>query len=75
MTMTDIIAELSKVSLRRPVDTENGQLPIGAVGTVVRFDPEAKTYEVEYLQPFHARITVEEADAIQTMTLIETMLC
>jgi hypothetical protein len=64
MTMTDNLAALSKVSLRRPVDTENGQLPIGAVGTVVRFNPQAQTYEVNYLQPFHADITVE-ADALQ----------
>jgi hypothetical protein len=58
------------VSLRRPVNTENGQLPIGAVGTVVRFNSQAQTYEVNYLQPFHANITVE-ADAIEEM--IETI--
>jgi hypothetical protein len=63
--MTDHLAELSQVSLRRPVDTENGQLPIGAVGTVLSFDPQAKTYQVKYLQPFHAVITVE-ADAFET---------
>jgi hypothetical protein len=61
MTMTDHLAELSQVTLRSPVDTESGQLPIGAVGTVVRFDPQAQTYEIKFLQPFHAQITLETA--------------
>jgi hypothetical protein len=53
MTTTDNLAVLSKVSLRRPLDTKTGQLPPGAVGTVVRFDPQARTYEVdEYFSPF-----------------------
>jgi hypothetical protein len=67
--MTANFAELSQVSLLKPVDTENGQLPVGAVGTVVRFDSQTGNYHVKYLQPFHADIAVG-ADAIEAVAVV-----
>ena len=55
---------MSVVSLSRPVTSEDGQLPSGAVGTVVHVYPQERAYEVEFFQPFHTVATVE-ATAIQ----------
>jgi hypothetical protein len=68
--MTENFAELSQVSLRKPVDTENGQLPVGAIGTVVRFDPQTKSYHVKYLQPFHADVTFTAAEMTEVVTVL-----
>jgi Na+-transporting NADH:ubiquinone oxidoreductase subunit NqrA len=52
-------AELSRVELARPVDSEAGTLPAGSVGTVVHVYPQALAYEVEFNLPFHTVVTVE----------------
>jgi hypothetical protein len=70
MTMTENFAELSQVSLRKPVDTENGQLPVGAIGTVVRIDPQTKSYHVKFLQPFHSDVTFEAAEMIEVAMVL-----
>jgi Domain of unknown function (DUF4926) len=56
--------ELSRVSLARPVESEDGILPSGATGTVVHVYPGERAYEVEFNRPFHTLATVE-ADAIK----------
>ena len=56
--------ELSRVSLARPVESEDGSLPAGATGTVVHVYPQERAYEVEFTSPFHTVATVE-ANAIR----------
>lgn len=68
--MTENFAELSQVSLRKPVNTENGQLPVGAIGTIVRFDPQAQSYHVKFLQPFHSDITFSAAEMIEVAMVL-----
>ncbi len=53
--------ELSIVALARPVASDEGEVPAGAVGTVVHIYPEERAYEVEFFRPFHALATVEAA--------------
>jgi Domain of unknown function (DUF4926) len=53
--------ELSLVSLRWPVESDDGLLPPGATGTVVHVYPAERAYEVEFQRPFHAIATVEAA--------------
>jgi hypothetical protein len=42
----------------------------GAVGTVVRVDPQAQTCEVKFLQPFHAHITLDIGGKVNWVTLM-----
>ena len=51
--------ELSLISLARSVASEDGELPRGAVGTVLHVYPQAQAYEVEFFKPFHTVATVE----------------
>lgn len=53
--------ELSLVSLARPVEAEEGILPAGSTGTVVHVYPGERAYEIEFVRPFHALVTVESA--------------
>ncbi|MBN9561969.1 MAG: DUF4926 domain-containing protein [Alphaproteobacteria bacterium] len=53
--------ELSRVSLARPLTVEHGVLPAGSTGTVVHVYPGEVAYEIEFVRPFHALVTVESA--------------
>jgi hypothetical protein len=55
-------AELSVVSIRRPVDVGGRLLPTGAKGTVVAAYADGLGYEVEVFEPFHAVVTLEASD-------------
>lgn len=52
------IEELTRVALSKPVETEDGVLPAGSVGTVVGIYRGGAAYEVEFAKPFHAVATV-----------------
>ncbi|MGH7044389.1 MAG: DUF4926 domain-containing protein [Acetobacteraceae bacterium] len=56
--------ELSRVTLTRPVETENGTLPARATGTVVHVYPQGRAYEVEFSTPLSVIATVT-SDAIE----------
>jgi hypothetical protein len=55
-------AELSVVSLRRPVKYGETSVPAGTTGTVVAAYRDGAAYEVEIFAPFHAVVTVERDD-------------
>ena len=55
-------AELSPVTLKRPVDVQGRRLPVGARGTVVAAYRDGIGFEVEFLDPFHAVVTLEADD-------------
>jgi hypothetical protein len=57
------IAELSIVTLGKPVQTKEGTVPTGATGTVVHIHDDGRAFIIEFYEPFHAVATVE-ADAI-----------
>jgi hypothetical protein len=50
--------ELSLVSLVHAIESEDGILPVGAIGTVVHVYPQGQAYEVEFFEPFHTVATV-----------------
>jgi hypothetical protein len=51
--------ELSIVSLRSSVDVPGGMtLPVGAKGAIVHAYPDGIGYEVEFIEPFQAVVTV-----------------
>jgi hypothetical protein len=58
------IEELTRVALSKPVETEDGVLPAGSMGTVVGVYRGGAAYEVEFAKPFHTVATVMP-DAIQ----------
>ena len=53
------IEELSVVSLKKPLETDEGFIPSGTEGVVVSVYGEGAAYCVEFEQPFHAVVTVE----------------
>jgi hypothetical protein len=55
--------ELSIVTLRSPVETRQGTVPVGSTGTVVHAYSDAQVYIVEFYEPFDA-VAAVEADAI-----------
>jgi hypothetical protein len=55
--------ELSRVTLSRPVLSEDGQVPAGSTGTVVHVWSSGTTCEVEFTKPFQA-IAMVKADDI-----------
>jgi hypothetical protein len=55
----DPIAELSRVSIKRPVDTPQGRLPEGSTGTVVSVYDSGAAYCVEFTVPFQTLVTVD----------------
>jgi hypothetical protein len=57
------IAELSVVRLSKSVQTKDGIVPSGAIGTVVHIHDDGRAFIIEFYEPFHAVATVE-ADAI-----------
>jgi hypothetical protein len=57
-------ADLSIVSLTRPVDVDGQALPTGAHGIVVGSYGNGG-YEVEFDQPFHAVVTLGAHDLTQ----------
>ncbi|KAA0589150.1 DUF4926 domain-containing protein [Azospirillum lipoferum] len=50
--------ELTRVALSKPVETEDGVLPAGSMGTVVGVYRCGAAYEVEFAKPFHTVATV-----------------
>ena len=52
------IEELTRVALFKPVETEDGLLPAGSMGTVVGVYRRGAAYEVEFTKPFHTVATV-----------------
>nr|WP_295827962.1 DUF4926 domain-containing protein [uncultured Azospirillum sp.] len=52
------IEELTRVELSKPVESEDGVLPAGAMGTVVGVYRGGAAYEVEFAKPFHTVATV-----------------
>jgi type I restriction enzyme R subunit len=56
------IGELSRVALRVPRRVGGQDLPAGSVGTVVYAYEQAPAYEVEFLRPFHAIVTLERSE-------------
>jgi hypothetical protein len=52
------IEELTRVALSVPVETEDGVLPAGSMGTVVGVYRRGAAYEVEFTKPFHTVATV-----------------
>lgn len=55
-------AELSRVTLARNVEFEDGVLPAGSSGTIVHVYPGAPAYEVEFTSPVHTVATVKADD-------------
>jgi hypothetical protein len=54
-----VLAEHSLAALASPLDLDDGRtLPAGAAGSVVGIWAEGKAYEVEFVKPFHAVVTV-----------------
>jgi hypothetical protein len=56
------IAELSRVVLRVPKRIGSQDLPAGSKGTIVYLYENASAYEVEFLKPFHAVLTLERSE-------------
>jgi hypothetical protein len=54
--------ELSRVTLSRPVPSEEGQVPAGSTGTVVHVWSSGTACEVEFTMPFRAIATVKADD-------------
>jgi hypothetical protein len=56
------IAEYTDVALARPVQEDGQLIPEGARGVVVAAYADGLAYEVEFERPFHAVVTLEQAD-------------
>ena len=68
-TQTDVSArraqirpELSRVTLAKAVDSNDGLVPAGSTGTIVHVYRDGTAYEVEFTRPLHAIATVEADD-------------
>jgi hypothetical protein len=61
-TKTRAFVELARVTLARPVLSEEGQVPAGSTGTVVHVWSSGTTREVEFTRPFRAVATVKADD-------------
>jgi type I restriction enzyme R subunit len=56
------LPELTRVVLRVPKQVGEQELPPGSAGTVVYAYEKADAYEVEFMRPFHAVLTVERSE-------------
>jgi Domain of unknown function (DUF4926) len=54
--------ELARVTLARPVSSEEGQVAAGATGTIVHVWSSGTACEVEFTKPFQAVATVKAND-------------
>lgn len=61
-TTTPAFVELARVTLRRPVLSEEGQVPAGSTGTIVHVWSTGTACEVEFTSPFRAIATVSADD-------------
>lgn len=61
-TKARVFVELARVTLGRPVLSEEGQVPAGATGTVVHVWSSGTACEVEFTKPFRAIATVKADD-------------
>jgi hypothetical protein len=59
---TRAFVELARVTLARPVLSEEGQVPAGATGTIVHVWSSGTACEVEFTRPFPAVATVKADD-------------
>lgn len=57
-------AELDVVLLRSAAFTDQGSLPIGALGTIVFRHIHGEAYEVEFTEPVAAVLTLRPADFV-----------
>jgi len=55
-------AELSRVTLARNVESEDGTVPAGSSGTIVHVYPGGPAYEIEFTSPVHTVATVKADD-------------
>lgn len=58
--------ELERVTLGRPVESEDGLVPAGTSGTIMHVYSEGSAYEVEFTEPFSTVATVK-ADEIASL--------
>ena len=56
------LRELTRVVLRVPKQVGQQELPPGSAGTIVYAYEKADAYEVEFMRPFHAVLTVERSE-------------
>lgn len=56
------IGELTRVALRVPKQVGDQELPSGSTGTIVYAYEKAEAYEVEFVKPFHAVLTLERSE-------------
>src|SRR6266849_646033 len=59
---TDLIRELSVVTLTHPVEHGAREVPRGTKGTIVFAYEGGQYYEVEFFEPFPCVVTVARAD-------------
>ena len=59
---TDLIPELSVVTLTHPVEHGAREVPRGTKGTIVFAYEGGQHYEVEFFEPFPCVVTVARAD-------------
>lgn len=57
--------ELTRVQLLTAVNAEGGKLPAGASGTVVHRYHAGQAFEVEFVEPFWALVTLEPEQIAQ----------
>jgi len=67
---TDLIPELSVVTLTHPVEHGARELPRGTKGTIVFAYEGGQHYEVEFFEPFPCVVTVARADNSAQMSPI-----
>ncbi len=58
------LPELSRITLERDVDSDEGRVPAGSTGTIVAVFDRGAGYAVEFTRPFHS-VTLVPADAIR----------
>jgi len=61
-TTPHAFVELARVTLARPVHSDEGQVPVGSTGTVVHVWSSGRACEVEFTRPLRAVATVKADD-------------
>ena len=61
---TLVLRTLERITLKAPVNSEEGLVPAGATGTVVHVWASGASCEVEFTKPFHAIATVTANDIV-----------
>ena len=56
-------ADLDLVCLKTPVTTDDGLLPVGSQGVVLRVFEGGEALAVEFAEPFHTVATVRSSEA------------